>query len=321
MFNTPILLITFNRPDHARRVLSEIRKQQPSELYICQDGPREGNTDDLAKVQEVRNVVNELVDWPCNLHTLYQEKNLGCGPGPVAGISWFFDNVEMGIILEDDCIPNSDFFLYCAELLERYKKDERIGFIGGCNYQDGQKRGDGSYYFSMGHHGTWGWACWRRVWIEYDYALGSISQRDFSLMIRHYGRGHRFVTYWEEIFDRVKNDRMNDSAWDYQFYFTCWKNFQLAVMPNVNLVSNIGDGSDATHTSGISSLLYQNTVGILPLIHPSKKQQDRKADMYFHKSYIQPYNYGWSGIKRLPHYFNKKLKKLVGYKGSWIKKK
>ena len=103
MFKIPILLITFNRPYHVRQVLMEIRKQQPSQLYVCQDGAREGNALDAERVQQVRDVVTELVDWPCELHTLYQEKNLGCGPGPAAGISWFFSQVEKGIIMEDDC--------------------------------------------------------------------------------------------------------------------------------------------------------------------------------------------------------------------------
>ena len=114
MFTTPILLITFNRPDHVRQVLSEIRKQQSVQLFVCQDGAREGNVLDAERVQQVRDVITELVDWPCELHTLYQDKNLGCGPGPAAGITWFFEHVEMGIILEDDAVPHPDFFEYAA---------------------------------------------------------------------------------------------------------------------------------------------------------------------------------------------------------------
>lgn len=131
MFTTPILLITFNRSEHTRRVLTEILKQEPQLLYICQDGAREGNENDHIKCQEVRDVVKELTSAykssheHFTLHTLYQSKNLGCGPGPAAGITWFFEHVEMGIILEDDAVPHPDLFEYAATLLEKYKDDSQ----------------------------------------------------------------------------------------------------------------------------------------------------------------------------------------------------
>lgn len=333
MLTTPILLITFNRPDHTRWVLERILEAKPQELYVFQDGAREGNANDAAKCAEVRQIIETLWDNYLShvvaenekqqpyLHRYYSDINLGCGPGPVTAISWFFEHVEMGIVMEDDCLAHPDFFPYCEELLIRYQKDNCIGFIGGCNYQDGQKHGNGSYYFSMGHHGTWGWASWQRVWNQFDYNLDSITEKEFAAIIRYYGRDPRFIVYWEDMFARIKKDRMNDSAWDYQFYFSCWKHHQLAIMPNVNLVSNIGDGIDATHTSGLSPMLYTMIYPILPLNHPVVVKQDCRADMYFHRTYIQSYDYGWRGLKRLPYRLNKYLKKILGHEGSWIKKK
>jgi hypothetical protein len=110
MFQVPILLITFNRPTHTRKVLEVIRAQQPKQLFVFQDGARNNNEKDTIKCAEVRKVVKELVDWDCELKTYYSEVNLGCGPGPASAITWFFENVEQGIILEDDCIPHTDFF-------------------------------------------------------------------------------------------------------------------------------------------------------------------------------------------------------------------
>ena len=331
--NTPILLITFNRPNHTRKVLERILEAKPQALYVFQDGAREDNDNDAVRCAEVRQVIDTL--WTNylsyavaenekqqpRLHRYYSDINLGCGPGPVTAISWFFEHVEMGIVMEDDCLAHPDFFPYCEELLIRYQKDNCIGFIGGCNYQDGQKHGNGSYYFSMGHHGTWGWASWQRVWNQFDYNLDSITEKEFASIIRYYGRDPRFIVYWEDMFARIKKDRMNDSAWDYQFYFSCWKHHQLAIMPNVNLVSNIGDGIDATHTNGLSPMLYTMIYPILPLNHPVVVKQDCRADMYFHRTYIQSYDYGWRGLKRLPYRLNKCLKKILGHEGSWIKKK
>ena len=88
---TPVLLITFNRPDHVRRVLSAIRDARPASLYVFQDGAREGNAVDAEKCPEVRAVVQELVDWDCDLHTFYADRNFGCGAGPMTGINWFFN--------------------------------------------------------------------------------------------------------------------------------------------------------------------------------------------------------------------------------------
>ena len=317
-FKTPILLITFNRPDHVRRVLTEIRKQQPVQLFVCQDGAREGNESDRVKCQEVREVVKELVDWPCELHTLYQEKNLGCGRGPVTGITWLFENVEQGIIMEDDCLPHSDFFGYCEELLERYKNDERIGFIGGCNYI--KTNGEASYVFSGGHHQTWGWATWRRTWKQFDYTLSSISKDDFTKMLNEYCMSWRQKEYWWSIFEKVKVDQMNHSSWDYQFYFSCWKHHQFTIAPSVNLVSNIGCGEDATHTQAQGSLLMKQASAILPLVHPSTVRLDKTQDFELMKHFVAPYDYGVKNVMHRGVFFiNRYIKRKLNHQGSWFK--
>ena len=321
MFTTPILLITFNRPDHARQVLQEIRKQQPAQLFVCQDGAREGNALDQDHMQQVRDVINELVDWPCELHTLYQEKNLGCGQGPTAGISWFFSQVEMGVILEDDCIPHPDFFSYCDELLKKYKYDSRVSFIGGCNHQLPVSL-DESYSFMGGHHQTWGWATWRRTWEQFDYNLTRWDEKQFKNVIRRYYKDNRQRAYWMNIYEQVKRNRMNESCWDYQFYFSCWEKGQLAICPNVNLVSNVGFGYDATHTNGENNaLLSVQTTSILPLKHPNEVKYNQKLDDFMMRTYIIPYEYGWEGIKRLPYCINAFIKKVLHHRGPWIKRK
>lgn len=321
MYNVPILLIAFNRPDHVRQVLTEIRKQQPAQLFVCQDGPREGNEIDHIRCQEVRDVIKELVDWPCELHTLYQEKNLGCGPGPAAGITWFFEHVEMGIVLEDDCLPHPEFFLYCEELLNKYKYDNRISFIGGCNYNIPISAND-SYSFMGGHHQTWGWASWRRVWTQFDYYLNYWDFKLFQRVIKQYYKDRKQQNYWAEIFEKVKLDRLNESCWDYQFYFSCWKNQQYAIYPKVNLVSNVGFGNDATHTNADgNALLCIQTQSIMPLKHPKKVIYDQSIDDSMMRKYIISYEYGWLGIRRFPYRVNKFIKKVFNHQGPWIKRK
>lgn len=319
MFTTPILLITFNRPDHVRQVLTEIRKQQPAQLYICQDGPRIGNQKDQIGVREVRNVINELIDWPCELHTLYQEKNLGCGPGPAAGISWFFNQVEMGIIFEDDAVPHPDFFEYAATLLEKYKNDDLVRAIGSMKLYN-ERFGDGSYYFSMMNRTLCAWATWRRAWQYFDYEMKQYTRKDLRKAMRTYGATLREIEYWQERLLEIQKDGLGNSSWDQQFWMSIWLTGGKGICPNSNLSTNIGFDETGTHTTD------GNNVGscrplepILPIVEPTDNSIQRKADLLFHKTYYSPWEYGWSGIKRIPYRINKRLKGLLNHQGSWLK--
>jgi hypothetical protein len=317
MLKTPILLIIFNRPDSTSKVFNVIRDQKPKNLFVAADGPRPGIESDIEKCKKTREVIN--VDWNCNLHTFFQERNLGCGKGPVEAISWFFRKVEEGIIIEDDCIPHPDFFPYCNELLERFRNDQRIFFIGGTNFQKGNISGDGSYYFSSGSQGTWGWATWKRSWNNFDYYLNGINEVSFKKEIKSLFFNFRQREYWMEIFKKVKQDRLNESCWDYQFYFSNWKEGKLAISPNCNLVTNIGFENDATHTVGEKNpMMNIPTNSILPLKHVNNIIQDKKADYFLHKNYIQPHEYGWSGFLRLPYRINKRIKSFLKIKRSWF---
>lgn len=262
-----MLLITFNRPEHTRRTLMEIRKQQPTQLYVCQDGAREGNENDRIKVQEVRDVVKELVDWPCELHTLYQEKNLGCGPGPQAGITWFFENVEQGIIMEDDCLPHPDFFGYCEELLNRYKDDKRVQFINSTLYHDRWKC-DGSYGFSH-YMVTGAWAAWRSTWQGFDLDLLDLNAWKFRKQVLRLTKNRAEANWWYFKVKEIKADRSKKSYWDYQMQIHLFRNNALTIHPKVNLISNIGFDAEGTHTTWNDGRGDKSVFPILPLQHPA----------------------------------------------------
>lgn len=318
MFTTPILLITFNRPDHVRRVLTEIRKQQPTKLFVCQDGAREDNENDRVKCQEVRDVITELVDWSCDLHTLYQDKNLGCGPGPAAGITWFFEQVEMGIILEDDAVPHPDFFEYAATLLEKYMDDESVRAIGSMKLYD-DKFGDGSYYFSMMNRTLCAWATWRRAWKYFDYEMKQYSTKDLSLAMKYYGATLREREYWQERLEEIHQDCLGGSSWDQQFWMTIWLTRGVGICPNSNLSTNIGFDEFGTHTTDNHNIgSCRPLESIMPILDPQDQFIQRKADLLFHKTYFSPYEYGKSGIIRLPYRLNKRIKRFMNHKGNWM---
>lgn len=318
---TPVLLITFNRPQYTDKVLKAVLKAQPHNLYVFQDGAREGNYDDMKKCSEVRKVIEELThDAQTQLHTFYSEKNLGCGPGPAAAISWFFEKEEMGIIVEDDAVPHPDFFVYCEELLLKYKDDNNIRAIGSMHL-DSKTYGDSSYYFSMMNRTFCAWATWNRAWQDFDLYHRGVSRKQFNQCLKDYGCDLRTREYWCERLAEVQLDAYHNSSWDQQFWMSIWLHHGKGIMPNVNLCTNIGFGPEATHTfDSTNEAANLPTCHILPLKHPADKGINHLADRRFQRIYFQPQDYGWRGFKRLPYRWNKRLKRFLGHQGSWLKK-
>jgi hypothetical protein len=272
---TPVAFIIFNRPDTTERVFAEIAKARPTKLLVVADGPRENRTGEAEACAATRAVVNR-VDWDCEVLTNYADCNLGCKRRVSSGIDWVFENVEEAIILEDDCLPDPTFFRFCQEMLERYRGDERVAMISGDNFLFEKKAIPESYYFSRYLH-IWGWASWRRAWKDYDVEIAAWPAIRNSGLIENlfHSRGER--DYWLKAFDGVFNGRID--TWDYQWVLSCWLQSRLAIMPEVNLISNIGFGPAATHTTGASVCADMATRAIVfPLRHPQHVYPNAIAD-------------------------------------------
>lgn len=281
-----ILLITFNRPDHVRRVLSAIRDAHPRALYVFQDGARDGNDRDVEKCAEVREVVQELVDWDCDLHTLYADHNYGCGAGPMTGINWFFNHVEEGIVMEDDCLPHPDFFGYCEQLLERYRNNPKVMYISSTLYDDKWKC-DASYDFSH-YMITGAWASWARAWKGFDLDLLTLNAKKFRKHCKKLLYSTVEVDWWYFKVLEIQRDKEKKSYWDYQMQIHLFRNEGLTIHPRVNLISNIGFDGEGTHTLENDGCGNLQTFGILPLTHPSSIAVDIQRDyMCFAKTHSQ----------------------------------
>ena len=274
---TPVLLITFNRPDHVRRVLSAIRDARPDALYVFQDGAREGNAVDAVKCPEVRAVVQDLVDWDCELHTNYADHNYGCGAGPMTGISWFFGQVEEGIVMEDDCLPHPDFFGYCEELLDRYRDNPQVMYISSTLYDDRWKC-EASYDFSH-YMITGAWASWARAWKGFDLDLLTLDAKKFRRHCKQLLYSPVEADWWYFKVLEIQRDKEKKSYWDYQMQIHLFKNSGLTIHPRVNLVSNIGFDGEGTHTLANEGGMGDRPVfGILPLTHPTSMTVDTRRD-------------------------------------------
>ncbi|KOP39509.1 MULTISPECIES: hypothetical protein [unclassified Flavobacterium] len=277
MFETPILFLIFNRPDTTKVVFDEIKKQKPKYLFIAADGARSNVIQDAKKCKITRDLVLEGIDWDCEVKTLFRDENLGCGLAVSQAITWFFDNVEQGIILEDDCLPHPSFFNYCHELLEKYKENQNIFAINGSNLLQGKKVGDASYFFSD-YVFVWGWASWRRAWQHYDFDFKHLENFKVNNLIKRIDDRTVFKKYWIPIFEKVLNKEID--TWDYQWSFSIWNNQGIVIAPNTNLISNMGFGVNATHTTGQSPFENLSTQDIGKIIHPKNIKVDKTADRY-----------------------------------------
>lgn len=279
----PVVFFVFNRPDTTQAVFSCIREAQPSTLFLIADGPRENNASDAANCIEVRDIISH-VDWNCQVFTSFADENLGCKSRISSGLDWVFKHVDRAIILEDDCLPHHSFFPFCRELLDRYQDDERIMSISGDNFQKEPRRTVHSYYFSRYPH-CWGWATWRRAWQHYDADMKLwpyISEEGwlYDLLDDAFA-----VRYWHNKFQ--KTYRTEIDSWDYAWTLACWLQSGLCILPNINLVSNIGFDNRGTHTrnhvspfAGLPTYEMQFPLDIPPVVI-----RDVKADHFtqFHQ--------------------------------------
>ena len=282
--NTPVLFLIFNRPDTTKKVFESIRESKPTRLYIAADGARKDKVGEAELCAQTRDVIKK-VDWNCEVKTLFRDENLGCKNAVSSAINWFFENEEVGIILEDDCLPNQSFFLFCQTLLNYYRDDERVMHIGGANFLDGKIIGDASYYFSNIHH-IWGWATWRRAWKYYDLEMKSYEKFIEDGILKKLYPELSYQQLWKDMFGKIKNGKLN--TWDYQWTLSIWEHGGLGIIPNQNLISNIGFSTQATHTNenNNSNLGNRITTEIGEIIFSEKVERNYDAEKYTLDKYL-----------------------------------
>jgi hypothetical protein len=270
--------LAFNRPDVTVKTLSAIRAVKPTRLFFAVDGPRADSVDEYKRVLEIQELTRSI-DWDCDVQTLFRKKNLGCKTAVSEAITWFFDHVEAGIILEDDCVAHPSFFPFAAELLKRYRSDDRVLMISGDNFLLGRQWSEYSYYFSRYTH-IWGWATWRRAWRHYDHRMSRWPELRDRGWLRDILKDRVAADYWTRVFDDTFAER--NSSWAYRWTYSAWVNDALTILPCVNLVSNIGFGDVATHTRNRKNKLAALPVEEmrLPLRHPERVFQEARADTF-----------------------------------------
>jgi len=264
-YDTPILFLIFNRPDVTFKVFERIREQQPENLFIAADGARNNRPGELELCLETRSIIQKI-DWQCNVRILFRDENLGCSKGVSGAISWFFSQVEYGIILEDDCLPDLSFFSFCKELLLKYNTEQRIGAICGFNSQLGISRTNKSYYFAR-LHSSWGWATWADRWCKYN-------ENDFP---EEKVLNDAAIKGWKEEISDTFLGKID--SWAYRWQYVFRKNDFICIYPNVSLIRNIGFSENASNTTGIRWWYKHIKYGAVPIIHhPNSVNISEDAD-------------------------------------------
>ncbi len=277
-----MLLIIFNRPELTKQVFARIREAKPSRLFVAADGPRNDKPGEADRCEQARRII-DFIDWPCEVKKLFQKKNVGCGPNVIQSIDWFFQFEEEGIILEDDVVPIPSFFLFCKELLDKYRTDQRIGMISGNNHYGVVPNSD-SYFFAKSK-GCWGWATWRRAWIQMDIEMKWKSSQYRKSILSNMGYSNLSITVWENNITSILTREV--SAWDWQWYMSLAAQNQLCIIPAHNQVANLGFGEDATHTFDPAPDVYLNTEPLVfPLRHPAYVVPNEYFDFLYEQARI-----------------------------------
>jgi hypothetical protein len=268
--STPVLLIVHHRPDKTQRVLEALRASPPSELYVAGDGPRPGVPSDVDNCRRTQDLFQDL-DFPCKVHILFRDENLGVMQHVEAALAWFFQNAEEGVILEDDCLPTSSFLPFCAEMLERYRQDPRVMMVAGHNTLGRWTGAEADYSFARSS-ATWGWATWRSSWDLYDSYIVQWNDPEVRQRIRTIVPGAHYRTF-EQRFDDVNKRRY---TWDFAWQFCLLINDGLCVMPSVNMITNIGFDEEAVYTKIPWPHEMNVATGDLtfPLTHPTSAHVD-----------------------------------------------
>ena len=304
-FNIPILFIIFNRADYAKKVFKEIKKIKPKKLYIAADGPRKNNEADLINCSKTREIINQIT-WECDIKTLFRKENLGCKISVSSAITWFFNNEPLGIILEDDCLPEQSFFWFCKELLEKYKNNKKVMMIGGTSYLFNKVKFKESYFFTNYFH-IWGWATWKRAWRLYDINMkGWEDYKKSNTLLKIY-KDQNITKFIQSMCQDAYDNLIN--TWDIQWFFSCLKNEGYSIIPKFNLISNIGVTGTHSDNQTTSHFFPTKPINLKKIVHPQKIILDSCLNNIIYENILK--GYPLSKFKKILLLTNKLFKRII----------
>lgn len=286
MFKTPILILAYNRPKKFLKVLKSLNKIGAQKIYISCDGPK--NISDEENIRKINQNIKKEIKWKCKISKNFFRENMGPKLGVQKAIDWFFENEKMGIILEDDNLPSSSFFRFCEQLLIKYKNNKSVYAISGFNFKGETNFGDGDYFFSK-YFLTWGWATWRRVWNSSNKSLDYWPYWKNNKTLNKIHNNKLEARYWNKIISKHYHGLI--SGYDIPFLASMWKDKCFCILPNLNMIKNIGFDYDATYGFNKKYLTPNSKILRGSLIHPSVVKSYPLADQSILNEFLKPKNF------------------------------
>ncbi len=282
-----VLLLTFNRFENIQKVFEQIAIAKPPRLYISSDGARKDKKGEQEEVEKIRTWLLANVNWDCEVKTRFNTENMASAKSSSSAITWFFENEEDGIILEDDTVPHQSFFKFCEELLDKYKDDERVWIISGYNPAKEIFNQENYLFYTLLL--TWGWATWRNRWDKWRTS----SLNDYTPeMLQSISCESKIINYYQDILLRLQNKSLKYS-WDYHLVFEALQQNALCIVPSKNLISNIGVDGVHYQNADNDPRLNMKTYDIFEngeLKHPEVKVADEEISLQLFKKLLPHLN-------------------------------
>lgn len=272
----PVLLLIFNRSDVLDYSIEPLREYKPSRIYIAADGPRDNKKGESEQCIATRDKVLKLIDWQCEIKTLFRDSNLGCAIAVNSAISWFFEQEEFGIIIEDDVVLSKDFFRFAEKMKMRYSENDNIMAVNSQFLGEIDKTNNESYSFSPWVN-VWGWATWARAWKYMDMSFSRWPKTSVLYLIKRFGffKGLMMANYWRRDYKTISSGG-DISSWATRWCFNVAVLKGLCITPLCNLSINVGcTGTDGAHYSKDDKDPYEHLkLNSLewPIVHPNKIQ-------------------------------------------------
>ena len=277
LVDVPVKINIWIREDCQRKQFEVIKKARPSILFVTSDGGR--NEKEWEIIRRNRRMYDEEIDWDCKVYKLYMETNLGLYAMGRKRLELIWSEVDRCIFLEDDMLPSVSFFSYCAELLEKYKDDERIECICGMNHFGVSEDVTADYFFSR-QGSIWGTATWKRVHMgRGDFSYG----KDPYIMKLLKQRTKRNPIAYKRLSAYAKQDYFEGHTAGGEFWieFDMYAQNRLQIIPKYNMINNIGFGDDSQH----STTLERMPKSIRNLYNMQTYELDRPLN---HPKYVIP---------------------------------
>ena len=280
METAPIVIFSYNRPDHLGKTLAALRQNElaaDSILYVYCDGPKADATDrQRERISANREVAHAVTGFK-ELHVVEREENVGLKDNIVGAVTEIVNRYGKIITLEDDVVTSPGFLRYMNDALETYKDEEKVMHVSAYMYPH-KGRLPETFFFPVPYPGG-GWATWKRAWDHYSDDTEALYER--------------WKDRWEE-FDVLGGDYLSKQlianherrlrTWFVKWHAILLERGALTLYPCQSLTNNIGFDDQATNCYATNKFDVTELAAHIQ-VRPSPVVVNRKASRIIYDFY------------------------------------